>query len=222
MVGLEESLVDNNEDEDEDEDDNFMDTRLNDPAGSIGNYSPGSGIIFDHNLYLIREALIRDSASRTEDDIEIIVRFLSIINSNHDHMTRRRLAPHFVLAEIEARDTRVLTHGEKLDAYCIVAAGSLRHVLPCEDGMLLQETSVDDDNFIVPVNDSNYLPQNMNESICPSSYHIYQNTRYLHVGDEFGAHLDDRVVYGEIFTNEDFVWVLCVPHVIFDQVLSII
>lgn len=169
----------------------------------------GSGIIFDHNLYLIRDALIRDSANRTEDDIEIIVRFLSIINSNHDHMTRKRLAPHFVLAEIEARDTRVLTHGEKLDAYCIVAAGSLRHVLPCEDELLLQETigsSVDDENYLMQTNS------------CSSNHHAHQNVRYLHVGDEFGSHLDDRVVYGEIFTNEDFVWVLCVPHLIFDQV----
>ncbi|KPM06284.1 rap guanine nucleotide exchange factor 2-like protein [Sarcoptes scabiei] len=180
------------------------------------------------------EALIRDSASRTEDDIEIIVRFLSIINSNHDHMTRRRLAPHFVLAEIEARDTRVLTHGEKLDAYCIVAAGSLRHVLPCDDNLLIPETSVDDDTFMD--HQSNQYPYSSNRQQCgaisdnhssPSSsttslhhphQYSHQNTRFLHVGDEFGAHLDDRVVYGEIFTNEDFVWVLCVPHVIFDQI----
>lgn len=208
LPGLEESLVDNNEDDD---DEDFIDPGLADSSvvGLVPDPS-GSGIIFDHNLYLIRDALIRDSANRTEEDIEIIVRFLSIINSNHDHMTRKRLAPHFVLAEIEARDTRVLTHGEKLDAYCIVAAGSLRHVLPCEDEALIQETlgsSVDDDNYMTN------LPSHTSES-CTAAHHV----RYLHVGDEFGSHLDDRVVYGEIFTNEDFVWVLCVPHLIFDQV----
>lgn len=161
-----------------------------------------SGIIFDHTLVLVRDALIRDSANRTEDDIEIIVRFLSAINSNHDHMTRKRLAPHFVLAEIESRDTRVLTHDEKLDAYCIVAAGSLRHVIPCGDELF-------SDSLGSPVDDCDETSE---------LHQHHQRVRYLHIGDEFGAHLNDRVVYGEIFTNENFVWVLCVPHVIFDQV----
>lgn len=214
FVGLEESLVDNNEDDD---DDDFNDlTGLTDPAMLPD--IKGSGMNYDHNLFLIRDALIRDSSTRTEDDIEIIVSFLSIINSNHDHMTRRRLAPHFVLAEIEQRDTRVLTHGEKLDAYCIVAAGSLRHVLPAEDSMLIQDTigsSVDADDDSM----SSSSGQLNNNNNCHPSRHVHaQNVGYLHVGDEFGAHLDDRIVYGEIFTNEDFVWVLCVPHVIFDQV----
>lgn len=191
----------------------------------------------------MRDALIRDSANRTEEDIEIIVRFLAAINSNHDHMTRKRLAPHFVLAEIESRDTRVLTHDEKLDAYCIVAAGSLRHVIPCssevdspEDssgGLYLSETigsPVDDVEDDVTGGRLPQLPQggyhqHYHNPHNLQHYHHHQNqgsgVRYLTVGDEFGAHLNDRVVYGEIFTNENFVWVLCVPHVIFDQVRNL-
>lgn len=237
--GLEESLVDNadedEEEEEEDEDDDFGEAELVDPtlmmmggggggvllaggeelasaSSSTTGSSSGAGVLFDHNLILVRDALIRDSANRTEEDIEIIVRFLAAINSNHDHMTRKRLAPHFVLAEIESRDTRVLTHDEKLDAYCIVAAGSLRHVIPsavCPLGGddLLSET------IGSPVDDVEDPHQQQH-------YHHLQpgGVRYLTVGDEFGAHLNDRVVYGEIFTNENFVWVLCVPHVIFDQV----
>lgn len=210
-AGLEESLVDNN-DEDEDDDD-FPEQDIHAP--STGMELDG----FDHNLIMVRDALIRDSANRTEEDIEIIVRFLSAINSNHDHMTRKRLAPHFVLAEIESRDTRVLTHDEKLDAYCIVAAGSLRHVIPCGDEFL-QET------IGSPVDDAdvNQLTNDMSScqvgGVGGSGHSGHQRVRYLHIGDEFGAHLNDRVVYGEIFTNENFVWVLCVPHVIFDQVCS--
>lgn len=212
--GLEESLVDNNDDDDED--DEFPEHDSNEPAMIIEPES--SGIMFDNNLVLVRDALIRDSANRTEEDIEIIVRFLSAINSNHDHMTRKRLAPHFVLAEIESRDTRVLTHDEKLDAYCIVAAGSLRHVIPCGDEFL-QDTigSPVDDDDIHHISIENSLQSNLP---CPNGHSHHQRVKYLHIGDEFGAHLNDRVVYGEIFTNENFVWVLCVPHVIFDQVCS--
>jgi len=140
-------------------------------------------------FHAIREALIRDSIHRSDEDIETILRFITIITQNNrknslisrDFQTRRQLAKHFVLAEIESRDTRVLTDGERLDAYCVVAFGSLRHTfhdLNCGDA----------------------------------------KTRYLCVGDEFGASVDDRVVFGEIFTNEDFVWVLCVPHIVFDEV----
>lgn len=216
IIGLEESLVDNNDDEDED--DEFPEHDLNDPTMVLG--PEPNGIMFDNNLVLVRDALIRDAANRTEDDIEIIVRFLSAINSNHDHMTRKRLAPHFVLAEIESRDTRVLTHDEKLDAYCIVAAGSLRHVIPCGDD-IFQDTigsPVDDEDIQQISNDNSGLPQLPNNPPCPNGHSHHQRVRYLHIGDEFGAHLNDRVVYGEIFTNENFVWVLCVPHVIFDQV----
>lgn len=264
-LGLEESLVDNNDDEDEEEEDDFgeagdllgMGSSV-DPhhldllvtTSSTSSSAHSAGIIFDQNLILVRDALIRDSANRTEEDIEIIVRFLAAINSNHDHMTRKRLAPHFVLAEIESRDTRVLTHDEKLDAYCIVAAGSLRHVIPCSGevdppgGLLLSDTigsPVDDvegedgDDGApagrlpqgMPGGQHSHYHQHYHNAHNLQHYHHHQNqggggVRYLTVGDEFGAHLNDRVVYGEIFTNENFVWVLCVPHVIFDQVRATI
>lgn len=178
----------------------------------------------EQSFHRIRDALIRDSNNRSDDDLELIHNFLSLIvrqnvqKSGHslvnkDFQTRRLLAKHMVLAEIEARDTRVLTHGERLDAYCVVACGSLRHVMP----MTTRDMSVvhtEEDDSCVDCVDGEC-------SVSRLSF-VEPKVRYLTVGDEFGASLDDRVVFGEIFTNEDFVWVLCVPHVIFDEVCPLI
>ena len=219
--GLEESLVDNELNSESNESlYDLNDSPLNDATQRrhsttttvVGRQSSSR----EQSFHRIRDALIRDSNNRTEEDLDLIHNFLSLIvrqrsdgqkNShslvNKDFQTRRLLAKHMVLAEIESRDTRVLTNGERLDAYCVVACGSLRHVT--NDSAVHSTTG--DDSCVDCV-----------DGECRLSCVSEPRVRYLTVGDEFGASLDDRVVFGEIFTAEDFVWVLCVPHIVFDEV----
>jgi hypothetical protein len=227
IKGLEESLVDNELNEEflnEDENELFFEN--------------------SSQFQQIRDALIRDSINRSEEDLDLIQRFLSIISQQNnssnsslltrDLQTRRLLAKHFVLAEIESRDTRVLTNGEHLDAFCIVAFGSLRHVINVNclqhnnNHHLTNNDSLNDHNISAANNQSNN--NSINNSIIANNAHQWSSTttqssasqstqvRYYGVGHEFGAQLNDRIVLGEIYTNEDFVWVLCVPHIIYDEV----
>ena len=206
FLGLEESLVDESE---ESLDDAFRrqdDSRVSSVSSR------------EQSFHRIRNALIRDSSQRSEDDLDAIHDFLEAIVrhktrhslQNKDFRTKRLLAKHMVLAEIEARDTRVLTDGERLDAYCVVACGSLRHVTPANNDMTDSCVDCDDEQLCRQRHCRRPSSDLSSVSSC---------VRYLTIGDEFGAHLDDRIVFGEIFTNEDFVWVLCVPHVVFDEVL---
>jgi hypothetical protein len=60
--------------------------------------------------------------------------------------------------------------------------------------------------------------QQWSSTTTQSSQTQSTQVRFYGVGHEFGAQLNDRIVLGEIYTNEDFVWVLCVPHIIYDEV----
>ncbi|CAG2109163.1 unnamed protein product, partial [Medioppia subpectinata] len=200
--GLEESLVDDRNDSDDDDD-------VDDDFQTLPN---------EQHFHRIRNALIRDSQNRSDEDLDLIHDFLALIArqkttqttlNDKDYATRRLLAKHMVLAEIESRDTRVLTHGERLDAYCVVACGSLRHVMHTSS-----HTTPEDDDSCVDCVDGECVSSRVSSCVVSEA----SKTRFLTIGDEFGASLDDRVVFGEIFTNEDFVWVLCVPHVIFDDI----
>ncbi|XP_054166900.1 rap guanine nucleotide exchange factor 2-like [Oppia nitens] len=217
--GLEESLVDDARDDDATDDAHEDDDVPDDDADDARQR-------LEQSFHRIRNALIRDATNRSDEDIDLIDDFLRLVSrqsapdpsghprrdsalARHDANTRRLLARHMVLAEIEARDTRVLTHGERLDAYCVVACGSLRHVIP--------SAVVSDDDRTTRSEDS-CVDCADGDLQCTQRHFPTESVRYLTVGDEFGASLDDRVVFGEIFTAEDFVWVLCVPHVIFDDI----